>query len=84
MLRVGRGVGLGGAGAYLPSPGSSAPHLRGRGSCLGLRTGVSPHFSMNSIREILACDGYERGRRLPLSGRMANSQAGLGLTLCTA
>jgi hypothetical protein len=38
---------------YLPSPGSSAPALRGRWSCLGLRTGVSPHFSMNSMREIL-------------------------------
>lgn len=45
----------------LVSPASSPAH-RGRCSCLGLRTGVSPHFSINSMREILACGGgYERG-----------------------
>lgn len=38
--------------------GSSS--FRGHESCLGLRTGVSPHFSMNSMREMLT--GYERGR----------------------
>lgn len=44
------------------SPCSSAPFRWGRSSCLGLRTGVSPHFSMNSMREILALrGGYERG-----------------------
>lgn len=48
--------------AYLVSPCSSAPFRWGRSSCLGLRTGVSPHFSMNSMREILALrGGYERG-----------------------
>lgn len=39
---------------YFPASSPStrlAP--RGRGSCLGLRTGVSPHFSTNSIREML-------------------------------
>lgn len=46
-------VGDGGVG-YLESPWSSAAFLAGgRGSCLGLRTGVSPHFSTNSMREIL-------------------------------
>ena len=44
------------------SPSSSAPFRWGRRSCLGLRTGVSPHFSKNSMREILALrGGYERG-----------------------
>lgn len=59
---------------YLVSPWSSAPSRRGRGSCLGLRTGVSPHFSTNSMREILALGGvYERGRRaaLPLPDPIA-------------
>ena len=47
---------------------SSAPFRRGRRSCLGLRTGVSPHFSMNSMREILALrGGYERGLLPPSS-----------------
>lgn len=52
------------------SPCSSAPFRWGRRSCLGLRTGVSPHFSMNSMREILALrGGYERGR-VPLPSPM--------------
>lgn len=56
--------------AYLVSPCSSAPFRWGRRSCLGLRTGVSPHFSMNSMREILALrGGYERGR-VPLPSPM--------------
>lgn len=56
--------------AYLVSPCSSAPFRWGRRSCLGLRTGVSPHFSMNSMREILALrGGYERGR-IPLPSPM--------------
>lgn len=56
--------------AYLVSPCSSAPFRWGRRSCLGLRTGVSPHFSMNSMREILAFrGGYERGR-VPLPSPM--------------
>lgn len=54
------------------SPASSPAH-RGHCSCLGLRTGVSPHFSMNSMREILACgDGYERGL-IPLPGPIASA-----------
>lgn len=58
------------ASAYLVSPCSSAPFRWGRRSCLGLRTGVSPHFSMNSMREILALrGGYERGR-VPLPSPM--------------
>lgn len=56
--------------SYLVSPCSSAPFRWGRRSCLGLRTGVSPHFSMNSVREILALrGGYERGR-IPLPSPM--------------
>lgn len=56
--------------AYLVSPCSSAPFRWGRRSCLGLRTGVSPHFSMNSMREILALrGGYERGQ-VPLPSPM--------------
>lgn len=59
-----------GRSAYLVSPCSSAPFRWGRRSCLGLRTGVSPHFSMNSMREILALrGGYERGR-VPLPSPM--------------
>jgi hypothetical protein len=56
VTRTGVGVHVAGYNSgvmYLPSPGSAAPPLRGRWSCLGLRTGVSPHFSMNSMREIL-------------------------------
>lgn len=57
-------------GSDLVSPCSSAPFRWGRRSCLGLRTGVSPHFSMNSMREILALrGGYERGR-VPLPSPM--------------
>lgn len=57
-------------GSDLVSPCSSAPFRWGRRSCLGLRTGVSPHFSMNSVREILALrGGYERGR-IPLPSPM--------------
>lgn len=37
---------------HLTSP--SSPVQRGHASCLGLRTGVSPHFSMKSIREMVA------------------------------
>lgn len=56
------------------SPCSSAPFRWGRRSCLGLRTGVSPHFSMNSVREILALrGGYERGR-IPLPSPMPPDQ----------
>lgn len=40
----------------------------GRGSCLGLRTGVSPHFSTNSKREMLA--DHERGAASPPSSPM--------------
>lgn len=43
---------------------------RGRWSCLGLRTGVSPHFSTNAILEILTVD-YERGR-VPLPGAISS------------
>lgn len=47
---------------HLKSPRSSVPFWWGRRSCLGLRTGVSPHFSINSMREILTIhDCYERG-----------------------
>lgn len=57
-------------GSDLVSPCSSALFRWGRRSCLGLRTGVSPHFSMNSVREILALrGGYERGR-IPLPSPM--------------
>lgn len=42
--------------------------LGGLGSCLGLRTGVSPHFSTNSKREMLT--DHERGAAPPLSGPM--------------
>lgn len=40
----------------------------GRGSCRGLRTGVSPHFSTSSKREMLA--DHERGAAPPPSGPM--------------
>lgn len=40
----------------------------GLGSCRGLRTGVSPHFSTSSKREMLA--DHERGAAPPPSGPM--------------
>lgn len=45
----------------------------GRGSCLGLRTGVSPHFSTSSKREMLA--DHERGAAPPPSSPMPDSGA---------
>lgn len=42
--------------------------LGGLGSCLGLRTGVSPHFSTSSKREMMA--NHERGAAPPPSGPM--------------
>lgn len=42
----------------------------GRGSCLGLRTGVSPHFSTSSKREMLA--DHERGAASPPSSPMTD------------
>lgn len=50
----------------------------GRGSCLGLRTGVSPHFSISSKREMLA--DHERGAAPPPSSPMPDS--GAAHTLC--
>lgn len=44
----------------------------GRGSCLGLRTGVSPHFSTSSKREMLA--DHERGAAPPPSGPMPDNR----------
>jgi hypothetical protein len=64
MLRgcsIRRSEGGSGRGSYLAPSG-------GRGSCLGLRTGVSPHFSTNSKREMLA--DHERGAASPPSSPM--------------
>ena len=58
------------AAAYLAPSG-------GRGSCLGLRTGVSPHFSTSSKREMLA--DHERGAASPPSSPMPDFGAALSL-----
>lgn len=72
---------------YFPASSPStklAP--RGRGSCLGLRTGVSPHFSTNSIREMLVplgCSARQQHqtRQWPVVHAVTSRGGGVGRPL---
>jgi len=72
---------------YFPASSPStrlAP--RGRGSCLGLRTGVSPHFSTNSIREMLVplgCSARQQHqtRQWPVVHAVTSGGSGVGRPL---